>query len=185
MINIPWQVVRDIEVEDCNVTCWTYHGVLCTLYMCCWETMLCWMFGTDRTSEQMRLPVTSTMFNFRLKSLRIRPLQLRPISSNASDWVMIYWRCTLSDLCHLDLCILKGLLWTSGFLRKLKFAQNPVGLIFSLFLVLLSRTCTKAPFGLETSRCSRSISVTRDAMERAHIGLPSCEAWKSYHQLHS
>ena len=58
-----------------------------------------------------------------------------------SPWSLLSW-----------FIYVKGLLGENIFWRNLNSAQRPEGLIFSPFLVLISRTRTKAQFDIETSK---------------------------------
>ena len=112
--------------------------------LCCWETMLYWMLGTDLTSEPSHFG--NVQFSSQITSHS--PSLARPTSNNTTDWVMRCWGCTLPG------SLLSWFIYVKGNTRGeyILTESQSEGFIFSLFLVIISRTCTKVKFDIETSK---------------------------------
>ena len=118
------------------------------LTLCCRETMLCWMLGTDLTSEPSHFG--NVQFSSQIASHS--PSLARPISNNTPDWVMRCWGCTSPGSLLSWFIYVKGTTRGEYILTESKFGAKTRGAYFSLFLVIISRTCTKAQFDIEPSK---------------------------------
>ena len=128
-ISCRWVVVLCCQNNMIILCCHHIMTSRACFILCCWVTMLYWMFGTYLTSEPSHFD--NVQFSSQITSHS--PSLARPNSNNTPDWVMRCWGCTSPGSLLSWFIYVKGTTRGEYILTESKFCAKTWGVYLSPF----------------------------------------------------